>query len=272
MLTSLTAQQAHPVAENRILSALSAEDYERLTPRLEPVVLTHGQILHTQNDLIDYVYFPTNGMISLVSLTSDGSSVEVGTVGFEGMTGLSIILGVERPPHETLVQLPGDAMRLRADLLLEEFKRGGALHNLLLRYTQSLIHQISQIAACNRLHLVEERLARWLLMSHDRYEGESLPLTQEFIATMLGVRRAGVTIAASALQTEGYINYKRGHITVKDREGLEYFACECYQIVKEEFDRLNNGTKNAGGLKLIDKKNSTPSKIEPYYPSSAEVR
>jgi CRP-like cAMP-binding protein len=243
-----TALESRSLTENRILSALPFEDYERLAPHLERVEMPHGQVLCKAGDLIEHVYFPINSMISLVSQLSDGSGAEVGLTGYEGMSGLSIVLGVKRSPHEAMVQIHDGAMRLRADVLLNEFKRGGALQRLLLRYTQSLLLQISQIAACNRLHSVEERLARWLLMSHDRCVCEDLPLTHEFIALMLGVRRAGVTTAAIALQAEGYINYKRGHITITDRKGLEDFACECYRIIKAEFDSIISGTENAGGI------------------------
>jgi CRP-like cAMP-binding protein len=176
-------------------------------------------------------------MISLVSQLSDGSSVEVGLTGFEGMAGLPVVLGVDRSPHECMAQIPDGAVRASSRAIINEFKRGGALQHLLLRYAQSLMLQISQVATCNRVHLVEERLARWLLMSQDRCVGDDLPLTQEFIAMMLGVRRAGVTGAAVSLQAEGLISYSRGHITITDRAGLEDFACECYEVVKAEFDR-----------------------------------
>jgi CRP-like cAMP-binding protein len=240
-------ETSRPPNKNRILAALSPEDYERLAPHLEQVEMPHGRILYKANDIIEHVYFPTNSMISLLSQTSDGSSVEVGLTGFEGMTGLSVVLGVERSPHIAMVQIHDGAMRLKTAVLREEFKRGGRLQAVLLRFTQSLMLQISQVAACNRLHMVEERLARWLLMSHDRCICDDLPLTQEFISLMLGVRRAGVTTAAIALHAEGYINYKRGHISITDREGLETFSCDCYRIIKAEFDRLNSGTENAGG-------------------------
>jgi CRP-like cAMP-binding protein len=239
-------QEPRPPNKNQILAALSPEDYERLAPHLEQVEMKHGHVLYQSNDIIEHVYFPTNSMISLLSQPSDGSSVEIGLTGFEGMTGLSVVLGVERSPHIAMVQIHDGAMRLRTAAVREEFKRGGTLQAALLRFTQSLMLQISQVAACNRLHLVEERLARWLLMSHDRCLGDDLPLTQEFISLMLGVRRAGVTTAAIALHSEGYINYKRGHITITDREGLENYSCDCYRIIKAEFDRLNSGTETAG--------------------------
>ena len=221
---------------NYILSRLSPEDYERLHTHLEPVELHHSQILQRAGELIEYCYFPQNSMISLISHTTDGESVEVGVVGYEGMAGISAILGVDKSPHEALVQYPDGGRRMRVGALREEFKRAGALHDLLLRYTQGLLLQTSQVAACNRLHSISERLARWLLMSDDRCRCRDLPFTQEFLALMLGVRRAGVTEAALILQTEGYIHYTRGHIQIADRQGLEEYSCDCYDIIKAEFD------------------------------------
>lgn len=238
---------ARPPTENRILNALPREDYERLAPHLEFIDTTHGQILYQTNQTIDYVYFPDRLMISLVSQMSDGGSVEVGVVGFEGMAGLACVLGVDRSPHETMVQIHDGMARLPAGVLREEFRRGGVMQNVLLRYTQSLLMLTSQVAACNRAHSVEERLARWLLMCHDRCLCHDMPLTHEFLSMMLGVRRAGVTTAALALQAEGLINYARGHIQLTNRQGLEEYACECYAKVKLEYDRVTTATENAGG-------------------------
>lgn len=226
-----------PPNENRILSSLPAEDLERISPHLEKVDLYHGQILYHMGERIEYVYFPVNSMISLVSQMVNGGNVEVGVIGFEGMGGLPVVLGVRESPHQMMVQIHDGAMRMRVAELEREFKRGGALHDLLLRYTQSLMIMTSQAAACNAAHGLSERLARWLLMSHDRCVGDELPLTQDFISLMLGVRRAGVSETASILQNEGLIKYRRGHITILDREGLEDYACECYGIIKMEFDR-----------------------------------
>lgn len=223
--------------ENHILAALPREDYERLAPHLEPIELTHGKMLYEPGGVIKHVYFPVNSMISLVSQLSDGSSVEVGVVGFEGMAGLPLVLGVDKSPHETMAQIPGAAIKLKSEVTKAEFKRGGALHDFVLRYAQKQMLQTSQVAACNRLHTIEERLARWLLMSHDRCLCDELPLTHEFLSMMLGSRRAGVTTAALALQADDFIRYSRGNITMIDRHGLEGFACECYAIVKTEFDR-----------------------------------
>jgi CRP-like cAMP-binding protein len=225
-------------SENHILAALPAEDYRRLSSHLEPVELSHGRILYKAGDVIDYVYFPSNSMVSLVSQLSDGSNVEVGVTGYEGMVGISAVLGVDASPHEAMVQIPDGGVRMKTAIVRDEFKRGGALHDSLLRYTQMLLLQTSQIAACNRLHSIGERLARWLLMSHDRCKCDDLPLTQEFLAMMLGIRRAGVTEAALILQAEEYISYKRGHVKILDIAGLEEFTCECYRIVKDEFDRI----------------------------------
>ena len=226
------------LSENHILASLPPEEYERLAPHLEQVELSHGKIIQEAGGLINHVYFPQRSMVSMVSHTPEGESVEVGIVGFEGMVNISAVLGVEKSPHEMLVQIPNGAMRLPVRVLREEFKRAGVFHDLLLRYTQALLLHTSQIAACNRLHSVSERLARWLLMSYDRCVCEDLPFTQEFLALMLGVRRAGVTEAALILQAEESIHYKRGHIRILNRQALEEHACDCYAIVKAEFDLL----------------------------------
>lgn len=230
--------EPRPPNKNHILASLPPEDYERIAHHLVPVQLTHGQIVQEAGEPIEYVYFPHNSMISLVSQTLEGESVEVGIVGFEGMEGISSVLGVDNSPHEGLVQIPDGAMRMSVQALREEFKRAGRLHDLLLRYTQGLLLQTSQVAACNRLHSVSERLARWLLMSDDRCVCDDLPFTQDFLALMLGVRRAGVTEAALVLQAEDYIHYRRGHIQIIDRAGLKDYSCDCYEIVKAEFDLL----------------------------------
>jgi CRP-like cAMP-binding protein len=232
---SVTARQQ---SKNNILASLPAEDFQRLSPHLEPVELRLGQVLYEAGGKIDYVYFPLNSMVSLVSQLSDGSSIEIGVAGYEGMVGIYAVLGVDKTPHEGMVQIPGDALRVKTSVVVDEFKRGGALHDLLLRYLQMLLLQTSQIAACNRLHTIGERLARWLLMSRDRCVCDELPFTHDFLAIMLGIRRAGVTEAAIILQTEEFIRYRRGQITILDRAGLEDFSCECYRIVKDEFDRL----------------------------------
>jgi CRP-like cAMP-binding protein len=227
-----------PQSENHILSSLPPEEYERLAPHLEQVELPLGKVIQEAGGQITHVYFPERSMVSLVSHSAEGESVEVGIVGFEGMVSISAILGVDKSPHEMLVQIPDGALRLPVGALRDEFKRGGVFQDKLLRYTQGLLLQTSQVAACNRLHLVSERLARWLLMSVDRCVCGELPFTQEFLSLMLGVRRAGVTEAALILQAEECISYRRGHIKITDRKRLEEHTCECYLIVKAEFDLL----------------------------------
>jgi CRP-like cAMP-binding protein len=234
----LMNDQPRQPTDNRILDALPREDFDRLAPHLKPIDLPHGHYLYEIGARMRHVYFPSSGMISLVSQSSSGASVEVGVVGREGMVGVSTILGVDEAPHMTMAQIPGSALRLETAVVKTEFKSGGALNALLLRYLHAMLLQISQVAACNRMHQVEPRLARWLLMSSDRTGREDLPLTQEFLAMMLGTRRAGVTEVAIELQKDGLISYTRGHITIKDREGLEDTACECYRLIESEFARL----------------------------------
>ena len=233
-----------PIA-NRILAQLPAEEYERLSPHLEPVTLALGDVLHYPQSPITHVYFPNRGTVSVIATFEDGGGVEVGVVGNEGMFGLNVVLGSLTTPHEAIVQLPGDALRMTVSVIAEEFKKGGQLHDLLLRYTQAFIIQLAQTAACNRSHPISGRLARWLLMSHDRAMTDELLLTHEFIAVMLGTRRAGVSEAAGKLQSDGLIKYRRGHIQIVDRKGLESTTCECYPIVKREFDRLLGGNSHS---------------------------
>jgi CRP-like cAMP-binding protein len=230
--------QPRPPNENNILSRLPPEDYERIAHDLVPVELQHGKVIQEAGEPIEYVYFPLNSMVSLISQTPSGESVEVGIVGYEGVAGISAVLGVDESPHEGLVQIADGALRMSVQALREEFKRAGKFHDMLLRYTQSLLLHTSQVAACNRLHSVSERLARWLLMSDDRCDCDDLPFTQEFLSLMLGVRRASVTEAALVLHAESYINYRRGHIQIIDRAGLLDFTCDCYDVVKTEFDLL----------------------------------
>ncbi|MBD2104113.1 Crp/Fnr family transcriptional regulator [Leptolyngbya sp. FACHB-261] len=224
--------------QNQILSVLPREEYERLAPHLQLVSLTQGEFLYAPGEPIEYVYFPNQGVISLVLTLEDGSMGEVGLIGQEGMVGLAVIWGNLPPTSQAQVQLPGDAFSLKASVIKTEFSRGGALQDLLLRYTKALFAQVSQSAVCNAKHTIEERLARWLLMSQDRVQSDEFPLTQEFISHMLGVRRAGVTVAAGDLQRAGLIRYSRGKIAIRDRESLEATACECYQVVKTEFEHL----------------------------------
>jgi len=195
---------------------------------LEPVELPHGKILYETGGLIDYVYFPLKSMVSLVKQMADGKIIEVGLVGKEGMTGIAILMGETTSAERAIVQIPNGGLRAKIGVIKEEFKRGGMLQDLLLRYANGFIRQISQTAACNAVHTAEERLCRWLLMCQDRVASDDLNLTQEFLAEMIGTRRATVTVAAVTLQSAGLIHYNRGQIKIVDREGLESFSCECY--------------------------------------------
>jgi CRP-like cAMP-binding protein len=223
-----------PLSENRLLAALSVEEYELLAPHLEPLTLNLGDILFQPDERLQHVYFPLNSIISLLTELSDGNGIEVGLVGREGFVGISAILGGSETKVAT-VQAQGRALKMRAAKLLEEFRRGGTLQNVLLRYTHALMAQISQSVVCNARHPVEGRMARWLLMYQDRLERDEFELTHEFMAHMLGVRRASVSEIASKLQSLGFIQYQRRRIKIIDREGLESFTCECYPVVKEKF-------------------------------------
>jgi CRP-like cAMP-binding protein len=229
---------AHPPAENRLLAALPAADLERLRPHLEPVPMPLGLTLYEAGRRMTHVYFPTEGIVSLLYVMENGASAEIAVTGNEGLVGVSLFMGGESTPSTALVQSAGHAYGLGAKTLKREFERGGELQHLLLRYTQALITQMAQTAVCNRHHSVEQQLCRWLLLSLDRLPSNRVHMTQELIANMLGVRREGVTEAAGKLQHAGVIRYRRGHITVLDRGGLERQVCECYAVVKKEFSRL----------------------------------
>ncbi len=231
------AKKDEPVM-NRLLAALPKKDRQRLLPELEPVALIFGDILFEPGDRHQHVYFPDDSIISLLAAVEDRELLEVGMVGREGMAGLAVFLGVNESRSRGLVQGAGSAMRMTAATLRREAAGGGALPKLLLRYTHSLLTQISQSAACNRFHPVNARLARWLLMTHDRIVGDEFRLTQEFLSHMLGVRREGVTLAAGALQKQQLISYSRGHIKILDRAGLEAASCKCYAVIKAEYDNL----------------------------------
>lgn len=225
------------INENRLLAALPVKERERLAPHLEPVSLTQGQILFRPGETIPYVHFPTTAVVSLLTDLEGGGGMEVGLVGPEGMTGISAILG-GREIKVATVQRDGAALGLRSETLQEEFRKGGALQSLLLRYTHALMAQISQSVVCNMRHKLEGRLARWLLMFRDRIDSDEFTLTQKFMADLLGVRRSSVSDVAHKLQAMGFIRYSRGHITILDRKGLKEFACECYPVVKEEYDNF----------------------------------
>ena len=235
-----TTTRAAPVA-NRLLAALPKKEYQRLLPELEQVPLAFGDILYEPGDTINHVYFPDNGIISLLSKVERQKFLEVGIVGNEGVAGLPVVLGVSASLNRGLVQSAGTAMRMKAATLRKEFKQDGALQSLMHRYLHSLLTQISQSAVCNRFHTVDTRLARWLLMTHDRVGSDEFRLTQEFLSNMLGVRREAVSKAAGALQKQGFVNYTRGHIMILNRAGLEATACPCYQIIKDESDHVFNG-------------------------------
>jgi CRP-like cAMP-binding protein len=232
-MTPLNAPQ-----RNFLLKALPAEDFSRLLPHLELVALLVGDALYESGDRQYYVYFPVSAVISLHYLLENGGSSEIAGVGNEGMLGVALIMGGSSTSSRAVVQASGAAYRLSAAILQQEFERSGALQRLLLRYTQALLTHMSQTAVCNRHHSVEQQLCRWLLLTLDRLSTNELKITQELISNMLGVRREGVTVAAGNLQRKGYISYRRGHITVVDRCGLERDVCECYDVVKREFARL----------------------------------
>lgn len=230
--------QASNTAPNLLLSALPPAERERLLPDLQPVTFSLGQVVCEPGERIEYCYFPTGSVVSLLYTMQDGSTAEMGLVGNEGVLGVAVFLGGQSTCSRALVAVAGDALRLSAKLLQKEFAQPGPLQHLLLRYTQALITQVSQTAVCNRLHSVEQRLCRWLLLCHDRKNRSELRMTQELIANMLGGRRESVTVAAGHLQDAGLIHYCRGRISILDRRGIESTACECYRIVEDEFDRL----------------------------------
>lgn len=218
---------------NRLLAALPSQEYQRLRPHLEEFTLSFGKILYEPGQVIRHVYFPNNGVVSLLSVVEKRSTLEVGLVGKEGMVGIQVFLGATTSFNRALVQGTGTAMRMKAEALRKQVKQGGSLPDLLLRHTHSLLSQISQSAACNRFHTVDARLARWLMMTHDRLDSDKFRLTQKFISDMLGVRREGVTTAARALQQRNLIRYVRGSITIIDLPGLAAASCECYDIIKK---------------------------------------
>jgi CRP-like cAMP-binding protein len=232
------APAGHSPHQNHLLDALPVNDYDRILGHLELVPMALGDVLYESGAKLRYVYFPTTSIVSLLYVMEDGASAEIAIVGNEGMLGISLFMGGETTPSRAVVQSEGYAFRLKADLLKNEFERFGPTMHLLLRYTQALITQMAQTAVCNRHHSVDQQLCRWLLLSLDRLQSNDLTMTQELIANMLGVRREGVTEAAGKLQDAGLIHYRRGQISVVDRPGLEARVCECYQVVKTEFDRL----------------------------------
>jgi len=223
---------------NQLLAALPEADWQRLQPGLELVDMPLGQVLCEAGQLLGHAYFPTSAIVSMMYLTEAGSSTEIAVIGREGMVGVPLFMGDGASTTQALVQGKGQGYRLPARTLREEFDRRGPLHRLLLRYTQALIAQTAQVAVCNRHHSIDQQLCRWLLMRLDRQTGDELLVTHELIARLLGVRREGVTEGALALQHSGLIRYRRGHVTVLDRPGLQARSCECHGVVKTEYDRL----------------------------------
>ena len=228
----------HSPKQNHLLSALPPAEFARLAGHLELVPMKLGEALYESGGRLQHVYFPTTAIVSLLYVLADGASAEIAVVGNEGILGISLFMGGETTPNRAVVQSEGYGYRLQAHFLKEEFNRAGPVLHLLLRYTQALITQMAQTAVCNRHHTVEQQLCRWLLLSLDRLSSDSLTMTQELIANMLGVRREGVTEAALKLQHAGMIRYSRGRISVLDRSGIETRTCECYAVVKREYERL----------------------------------
>jgi CRP-like cAMP-binding protein len=224
--------------KNRLLASLPTTEWKRWSESLEAVEMPLGQVLYEPGVALNYVYFPIASIVSLLYVMENGASAEIAVVGNEGIVGVSLFMGGESTPSRAVVQSAGSGCRLKAQLMKDEFNKAGPVLHLLLRYTQALITQMAQTAVCNRHHSLDQQLCRWLLLSLDRLEGDELVMTQELIANMLGVRREGVTEGALALQKSGLIKYARGHITVLDRPGLEKRTCECYAVVKREYDRL----------------------------------
>lgn len=223
--------------KNHILASLPNDDRDGILLDLQPVSLRPSQVLYEMGDAIDYVYFANSGMCSLISYTKEGETLEVGIVGYDGMVGLTAFFGDDKSQHRVIVQGAGDALRMRVGAFRQAVKQVGSFQSLILRYVQVIIAQLTQSAVCNRFHPIEGRLCRWLLLSQDAVRSNELELTQEFIAYMLGVRRAGVTVAAGAIQSLGLISYNRGHITILDREGLEDASCECYAVVSDAINK-----------------------------------
>ena len=228
----------HHHNQNHLLAAMLDAEFDRLSPHLELVPLLLGDVLYESGGKLPYVYFPTTAIVSLHYLLENGGSSEIAGVGNEGVLGVSLFMGGNTTPSRAVVQTGGHAYRVKAHIIMDEFNRAGPVMRLLLRYIQALVTHMSQTAVCNRHHSVEQQLCRWLLLTLDRLPSNELTMTQELIANMLGVRREGVTEAAGKLQNYGYISYRRGHITVLNRAGLEGKVCECYELVKKEFARL----------------------------------
>ena len=232
------ASVAEKASKSHLLAALPQEEFDRVVSKLEPVSLRLGKVLYESGDKLEYVYFPTTAIISLLYIMENGATAEIGVVGNDGILGIALFMGGDTTPNRAIIQSAGEALKMSAKDLKAEFTLGGVFHNLLLRYTQALITQISQTAVCNRLHPIEQQLCRWLLLSHDRLDSNMLIMTHDLISNMLGVRREGVTLAAQKLAAQGLIRNDRGTITVLDRPGIESQVCECYKVVNDEYRRL----------------------------------
>jgi len=241
----------HSPTQNHLLAALPAADFEPLVAHLQLVPMLLGDMLYEPGEQLHHAYFPTTSIVSLHYVMETGASAEAAGVGNEGVIGISLFMGGNTTPSSAVVQTAGHAYRLDRRVLMQEFNRGGALQRLLLRYTQALITQMSQTAACNRHHSVEQQLSRWLLLTLDRMPASELIMTQELLASILGVRREGITEAAGKLQHAGLIRYRRGHIAVLQREGLEGHACECYAVVRKELNRLLSDVRPQPGLRAV---------------------
>ena len=238
---------SHDPQQNHLLAALSPRERERIYPHLRLVPMPLGEVIYTSGSELPYLYFPTNCIVSLVYVMANGASAEIAVTGCEGLLGIALFLGGQTAPNQAVVQSGGHAYRIGAKVIKHEFDRGGPLQHLLLLYTQALIAQMAQTAVCNRHHSLDKQLCRWLLLSLDRLHSGELTMTQELIANMLGVRRQGVVEAAGNLQKAGLIDYRRGHISVLGRPGLEARVCECYAVVKREYERLL-----PGGVALLE--------------------
>jgi CRP-like cAMP-binding protein len=236
---------------NHLLAALPAAEFARVKTNLEPISLYLGEVIYESGEQLEYIFFPTTAIISLLYIMENGSTAEIAITGNDGLVGIALYMGGSTMPNRAVVQSAGNALRLRSKALQSEFERSGLFQKILLRYTQYLMTQISQTAVCNRLHSVEKQLCRWLLINHDLLQTNKLIMTHDLIANMLGVRREGVSIAAGHLQKSGLIKYVRGTITILDRKNLEAAACECYEVVKDEYDRLlgKYTSKNRGAGK-----------------------
>lgn len=233
-----TAVNITEARKNFLLDSLPKVELERLISHLEPVDLPLGKVLYESGDKLDYAYFPTTSIVSLLYIMENGATAEIGVVGNDGILGIALFMGGNTTPNRAVIQSSGKALKISAKNLMAEFSLGGKFQNVLLRYTQALITQISQTAVCNRLHSVEEQLCRWLLLSHDRLDSDKLVMTHDLISNMLGVRREGVTLAAQKLVARKLIKSVRGTMTVLDRPGLEQAVCECYEVVNTEYNRL----------------------------------